>query len=99
MFDSKAWLEETLQSGIVRHERLCFLVTANGGFDVHGWGFIGFGGVHQQGLEQNEALELMCVTAFMNGLEAAGVKVFDTFKPYFDAYQAKLVATIKGEKP
>lgn len=98
MFDAKAWLEESLATGYLRHERICFLVTANGGFNVFGWGFISSVDGHQRGLDQNDALDLMTISAFMKGLEAAGVKVFDTLKPYFDAYQAKLAKDMVATK-
>lgn len=88
-FDINAWLNSDY-NGKPFHERLCFLVVANGGFNVSGWGFISHGGGHQQGLEQDDALELITVSAFMRGLEAAGVNVGGAFKPYYDEYVKRL---------
>ena len=88
MIDTQAWLNEPLQNGELRYKRLCFLITANGGLSVSGWGFLSFGDGHQRGLEQDEALELMQWGAFMNGLEAAGVKILADLRPYLEAYQA-----------
>lgn len=89
MFDTQAWLNEPLKDGAPRHKRLCFLITANGGLQVRGWGFIGYGNGHQSGLEQEDALELMQWSAFMDGLEAADVEVLAALRPYFEAYQAE----------
>lgn len=75
------------------HERLCFLVVANGGFDVHGWGYISYcHGQHQRGLEQHDALCLIHLGSYVNGLADAGVPIMEAFKVHFDAYMAALEA-------
>lgn len=75
-----------------RHLRLCWLTFANGGPQIRGWGVISsFPNGHQQGLDQNDALELMQLYAFVNGLAAAGVdtRVIDEFFiPYADQQKA-----------
>ncbi len=86
-FDVHGWLNQTLTSGQILHRRLSFLVTANGGFDVRGWGCISSGNGHQQGLEQNDALELIYWDGFISGLVAAGVNFHDAFYPIFQSYQ------------
>lgn len=91
LFSTDAWLNEPLKDGTPRHKRLCFLITANGGLQVRGWGVLSFGDGHQRGLEQDDALELMQWSAFMDGLEAAGVEVLTALRPYFESYQAELV--------
>lgn len=92
MFDIQAWLNEPLKDGTPRHRRLCFLITANGGSVVRGWGILSFTpGKHQYGLEQDDALELMQASSFLNGLEAAGINVGEALRPYYEAYQAEFV--------
>lgn len=87
-FDIDAWLNEPLadNDNKPRHELLCYLVVANGGFQVRGWGVTVWGGVHKQGLDQDEALALMQYGSYMAGLQAAGVPIFERFNPFFDAY-------------
>jgi hypothetical protein len=85
-----------MKDGTARHRRLCFLITANGGLQVHQWGFLSFGDGHQRGLEQDDALELMQWSAFMDGLEAAGVEILDALRPYFEAYQTEFVTPNAG---
>jgi hypothetical protein len=97
MFDPQAWLNDTLPDGQPRHRRLCFLVTANRGFSVGGWGIIAYGGGHQEGLDQGDALDLMQYSAFIHGLECAGVDFRSAFLPYLTAYQAELAGA--AEKP
>src|SRR6267142_673756 len=95
-FDCDAWLNEPTKGaghsfeGRPLHEFICYLVVANGGFSVHGWGFLSYGGGHKRGLEQNEALHLIALGSYMNGLDTAGVPIYDKFEPYFKAYLAKL---------
>ncbi len=86
-FDVDAWLNQDLPSGQLLHQRLSFLVTANGGFSVRGWGILSYGGGHQRGLEQDDALELIQWAAFLDGLAAAGVSIHDAFYPLFQEYQ------------
>lgn len=96
-FDCEKWLNEPTNhrgtfNGKPLHQYLSYLIVANGGLEVHGWGFLSYGSGHQCGLEQNEALSLLELVAFMRGLESGGVLIFDTFKPHFDAYVAAAVA-------
>lgn len=96
-FDLSKWLNEEVEHTqhletrkVPRHQYLCFLVYANGGFDVNTWGCLMSHGVgHQRGLDQNDALALMQFSSFFSGLEAGGVNWSDVFKPYFDAYKAQ----------
>ena len=89
MFNLQEWLNELTWDGLPRHERICFLLEANGGPTVHGWGFISHGVGHQRGLEQDDALELMQVMAFLNGLDAMGARVGETLDPLIAAYRAR----------
>lgn len=87
MFDVNNWLNRTLPNGRITKEYLCFLIFANGGFDVTGWGFISTGlNFHQRGLEQNEALDLIRHSAFIEGLVAAGIDFHSVFKPIYEEY-------------
>ena len=100
MFDVKEWLEELLESGQPRHERLSFLVTANRGLEVSSWGFLSHYRGHQSGLEQEEALELLQYSAFLEGLACAGVEIYAPFKSYFDKYQEEhLTAPEESQAP
>ena len=100
MFNATEWLEEEItvshecggEETMPRHRRLAFLVYANGGFTVRGWGFLSWNGGHQSGLEQDDALALMELGAYMYGATDAGVDLFEAFKPYFDAYVAAVQA-------
>lgn len=98
MINLDDWLNELGRDGQTpRHQRLCFLIMANGGLRVGGWGIICHDGSgHQRGLEQDDALELMQAVAFMMGLDAADVPVFERLKPYMDSYQAALDAVTGG---
>lgn len=108
-FDCDQWLNMVVEihnkyesvSTMPRHHRICWLVLANGGFDIHQWGIISNGGPngHQCGLEQNDALELIDYRGFLNGLAAAGVPIFDKLKPYFDKYLAALQQADAANKP
>lgn len=89
-FNLEAWLDKMLENGQRRHERLAFLITANGGAVVRGWGMISFReGGHQSGLDLDDALELIKVAAFFQGLGAAGVDVASVFTPRLNAYRAR----------
>lgn len=101
MLNAHAWLTEQVelpgqfgygQRVAPRHERIAELVVANGGFEVHGWGILSYGGGHRRGLEQEEALSLMQYAAFMEGATAAGVDLFEAFRPYFDEYVRRVEA-------
>ena len=96
-FDVDAWLNEPVtvtnrildaRADMPRHQRICFLLMANGGFDVHGWGTISYGGPggHQQGLEMNDAIELIQVASFLAGVRATGIDWNAVLLPYFTAY-------------
>jgi hypothetical protein len=97
MLNPQEWLNEVVEhetwqgvERMPRHRRLCFLVYANGGFGMHGWGYLSFtDGGHQSGLEQEDAMALMQYNAYMTGAADAGVNIFDAFKPYWDAYNAE----------
>ncbi len=110
MFDIDQWLNETMtirdrildaDLTMPRHERLCFLVMANGGFVVRGWGTIDNGGPggHQRGLEQDDALDLMRIGEFLNGLETAGVDWSAKLRPVFDAYRERFSQRDKTGQP
>lgn len=95
-----AWLEEEItvrhqygqEERMPRHRRLSFLVYANGGLTVRGWGFLSDRNGHQDGLEQDDALALMELAAYMAGATDAGVNLIGAFRPYFDAYVAEVEA-------
>lgn len=92
MFNVIEWLEQTNQQGVKRGERIAFLVVSNGGFAVHSWGVITTVNSIQNGLDEGQAFELMETSAFINGLEAAGVNVKAHLFPYIEAYQDKVDA-------
>ena len=72
------WMNEELDSGQIRCERVSWLVKCNGGFDVCGWGYIGYsGGAFQHGLEQNDAIELIQWKSYFDGIAD-----FGDFDPY-----------------
>ena len=49
--------------------KICHLVVWNGGFTVYGWGIINSGLTRfREGLHQDEAFELMQLTAFLGGV-------------------------------
>lgn len=97
MFDIYKWLNEE-HDGVPRHTQISRLVFANGGFDVYGWGIISTGadGI-TRGLDQSEALLLMRIGSFLNGLEACGVDWSGAFKPHYDAYVNNLLAGLKDQ--
>lgn len=97
-FDVEAWLQEPISLSrrfepaviVPRHERICFLVAANGGFEFKGWGSITTSAAgHQQGLDQDDALHLIDCAAYLRGLQAGGVEWEPAFVRYWDAYRAK----------
>ncbi len=95
------WLEEDCNQGGKIHERICFLVYANGGFDVGSWGCLSGGGLgdsHQRGLDQNDAINLIGINGFFNG---AGLYDFDPhivfFENYLEAYCDKVKEVNKDE--
>lgn len=100
-FDTHAWLNEEITVNdpyeapekMPRHQRLCYLMTANGGPDVRSWGFLGSNKGHPTGLEQNQALELIAFSSYMRGLDDGGVpEIWQDFDPYVKAYLAKIEA-------
>lgn len=58
--------------------RISELVTVNGGFNIGAWGFIASGGISEsnpygrEGLEREEALELIHLFGILVGFEMAG---------------------------
>ena len=89
MINLDQWLHEPLKNGTPRWKRIAFLVYANGGFTVRQWGIVSYGpGLHQQGLEQNDALELLQWESFIDGLQAAGVNFHDAFFPLYTGYKS-----------
>jgi hypothetical protein len=84
--------EDTLSIAvsIPRYERIGFLLGCNGGrWNVSQWGIVGYnGGPFRQGLEQDEALELMYYSAFLDGVTLAlgGDAVRDIVRPIIDQY-------------
>jgi len=90
----KQWFEEETIAHIPysepkklpRHQRLSYLIAANGGPNVKGWGVLSSHNGHQMGLEQSEAIELIQLNAFILGLDFLGVDTGKIFKPYFDQY-------------
>ena len=98
MFDAQEWLNTMMQDSVTpRHRRLCFLITANGGLRVHGWGVTTHGeGSHQKGLDQDDALDLLQWGAFMDGLEVAGIRIHEALIPYYDAYQKEFGLSSKA---
>lgn len=95
----KTWLLEEVEpqtqylnrQKMPRHRYLSFLVTANCGFQVRGWGVTSrYPNGHLRGLEQNDALSLMAFGSYMDGLTQAGVPAFDLFHPYFLQYEEEI---------
>lgn len=85
--DFHSWLEGTFESGGTRYEHIAWLVKCNGGFQVHGWGSIGFGGCFQQGLDQEDAIELIQWESWFSGVaKFGGFDPFDLFMPYYEKY-------------
>ena len=83
------WLNEILPSGEKRVERLCFLITANGGIADNGYGFIyhAGNGEHQRGLEMDDAIELRDCVNFMSGLKiGSGVDPLERIMPHLEEY-------------
>jgi hypothetical protein len=100
-FDMAAWLAAPItargflgeQVTMPRGQRICWLAAANGGFEVKGWGCIRSGPYeHQQGLEQNDAIDLLQIKAFLDGLAAAGVDWSAHLLPMFQAYRDRVKA-------
>jgi len=86
------WLNEVLSNGKIRKDYICYLVYANRGFEVYGWGFTSsdkFG--HPVGLEKNEALDLIMATGFIDGLVACGIDFHSVFKPIYKEYCFKVL--------
>lgn len=74
------WLASLSRSeGKTRLERIAELVAVNGGLQVMGYGFISGGGPYgRQGLEQEEAFELMEYAGMIGGMHLAfGSHEFD----------------------
>lgn len=74
-----------------RHERWCQLIFANGGFATKSWNdthIIEFtnGLTHQIGLDSNETLELLQISAFLDGMQAAGFDWNTVFAPFYKEY-------------
>lgn len=90
MINIDEWLNQPLENGQPRHERICYLIVANGGTIVRQWGFISWNNGHQQGLEEGEAIELIQYDAFMRGLAWADVPIIARLTEHMDAYKAKL---------
>ena len=69
-------------------DRVCWLITCNGGPVVSGWGCIGYsGGPFQEGLDQNDTLELLQCNAFIDGWQiGSGWDVWGQLHKYCDAY-------------
>lgn len=91
-FDLAAWLAEPVDGKpqTTRADHLCYLLYANGGWQVRGWGVLSWtAGGHQQGLEQDEAIALIAYGGFVQGLVAAGVPFHALFIPTFKAYREK----------
>lgn len=94
-----AWLNEPLDSGQKRYERITWLVKCNGGFVVRGWGIISNdGGPWEQGLDMQDAIDLIRWDAFFSALTFAGQPIGDAFKPLFDEYVARIEAQATTEK-
>lgn len=87
----REWLDKTSIRGTPMRERLSYLLACNGGkLTVTSWGFIGCNDAgHQVGLEQDEALELIYLSGFIDGLAMVGVDVFEHHKKYFHEYARK----------
>lgn len=80
-FDIDAWFEEPVYFGAPRWRRIGFLIIANGDTTVKGWGVISwYPSGHQLGLEMEDALDLIALNGFMNGLGAAGLPIGDALK-------------------
>lgn len=94
MINPEEWLNQNFE-GKPRHERICFLIVANGGLTVHQWGFLSHRGGHQCGLEQKDAIDLIEIRAFMDGATAAGVDLFAALKPYYDSYVKKHIGDME----
>lgn len=74
-----------------RKERIAFLVLANGGtFAVRGWGFISSSKYGRQGLEQDEALELIFYSGVFEGAEIAQEGITKVFAEYWKGYVSEI---------
>jgi hypothetical protein len=91
-FDVRAWLEGCrVGRSIPRHRQLSFMLVANeGNWEVFDWGRISHNGLHQVGLNEEDAIGFITMYAFMRGLRAAGVDAFEIFFPYLEAYIAEV---------
>lgn len=92
-FDVDAWLDETMRDGTVRADRICFLYVANNGFHFQGWGSIDCFEGHQLGLTQDEAIEWVYITGFINGLMSAGIDVAGPIRLRLRQYLVRLGLT------
>ncbi len=69
-------------------DRICFLVYANNGWQVHQWGIVTYGN-HQTGLEQNEALDLIYWQGYFDGLSNDDFNAYKVFFPFYEKYKSQ----------
>lgn len=105
----KLWLNQEVKhsSGwgaptemIPRYKRIGFLLSCNGGsFVVCQWGTIGYGGgPFRNGLEQEEAMELMHYSSFFDGCEFMGAPVHMILEPFLKSYYDEIMALYKAHQ-
>ena len=74
---------------VTRGERIAWLVKCNGGFNVSGWGSFSNGGCWQEGLEQNDAIELIQYNAYFSAvLDFSAINPYEEFTPFFEKFVA-----------
>jgi len=67
--------------------QLFYLIVCNGGWNVGGWGVISsMGGPFKQGLEQNEAIQLIYYKGWADGATVAGVDVYAALEQPFKRF-------------
>ncbi len=93
-----AWLDSPSTHGVSMSERICFLVAANGGWEVSGWGCLSWH-KHQMGLEQGDAIALIHLHGYFCGMEAAGFDAREHFLPRFKEYVARFKEEEKPTAP
>jgi hypothetical protein len=88
-FNIKKWLESETTYDVPTHERFCYLIVANNGFDGVNSGNVTELNGHQLGLTINEAKELIYIQGVVKGLELTGINFHAAFQPYYDRYLKK----------
>ena len=82
-----------------RHRYICWLIIANGGLEIGRWTDtpVMIDG-HQRGLSLADAIELMRVLSFMNGLIVAGQKPHEILAPLVKAYAEEVTPPLQSDE-